>query len=100
MKTTAPDARPDSLKTDPRKVEDAGKKDLKAQGELYVKYRNPLRVHLLGQFRSYPAVLRNWEDLLADFTQKKILSGSSLRMWKPGRGRFRDFLRTSLTNFV
>jgi DNA-directed RNA polymerase specialized sigma24 family protein len=68
--------------------------------ELYLKYQGPLRVHFLGKFGSFPSILKNADDLLQDFVLKKILRDGWLRRWHPGKGRFRDFLRTSLNNFV
>src|SRR5947207_951619 len=103
MNTTVPANNPGSSlfqQTDAGGIQRAAERDLKALEDLYLKYRDPLRVVLLAKFRSYPAVLRNSEDLLAAFTAEKILSDGWLKKWNPQRGRFRDFLRTSLTNFV
>ncbi len=68
--------------------------------ELYLKYQEPLRVHLRGKFRSFPLILNHSEDLLQDFAKDKILAEGWLRRWDQRKGRFRDFLRTSLNNFV
>ncbi len=89
--------------TDASQVKRAGDAvgvEVKPLEELYLKYQRPLRVHLLGKFRSFPLILNHAEDLLQDFALDKILAKGWLPSWVQRRGRFRDFLRTSLTNFV
>lgn len=89
--------------TDRSRVQAAGDavgKETKPLDELYTKYKGPLYVHLVGKFRSFPPVLKNADDLLQDFALKKILGQGWLLKWHPSEGRFRDFLRRSLNNFV
>src|SRR5438876_1951798 len=87
-------------RTDPDGVRRAAKKQSEAVGNLYAAYQGPLGIHLRGKFHAYPAILSHWEDLLSDFTQKKILADGWLARWDAERGRFRDFLKSSLNNFV
>ena len=61
-------------RTDPDGVRRAAKKQSEAVGNLYAAYQGPLGIHLRGKFHAYPAILSHWEDLLSDFTQKKILA--------------------------
>src|SRR5204863_7658258 len=60
----------------------------------------PLRVHVRQRFRTFPLILENAEDLLQDFATAKILKEGWLEKSDPRKGRFRDFLRTSLDNLV
>ena len=84
-------------------VEAAGRaagKELKPIDELFRKYETPLRVHLRQRFRTFPLILENAEDLLQEFAAAKILKEGWLGKSDPRKGRFRDFLRTSLDNLV
>ena len=60
-------------------------------------YWQPLKIFLVATFPS----LRNQTDtLLQDFAEDKLLQEGWLRKADQSRGRFRDFLKTSLRNFV
>src|SRR6266487_6381512 len=83
-----------------RDAAEAVGKETRPLEELYRRYQIPLRVHLHCTFREFPLVLKNSEDLLQAFALKKILAAGWLARADPRKGRFRDFLRTSLSNFV
>jgi DNA-directed RNA polymerase specialized sigma24 family protein len=73
---------------------DAGTDDL---DRLIRTYWAPLRIYLVATFPS----LRNEADqLLQDFAEDKIIKKDWLRRADRSRGRFRDFLKTSLRNFA
>jgi len=88
------------LPTDLEQVGGAVKRETNALAGLWEKYHGPLGVYLRQRFWSFSAVRDNWEDLLGDFTAKKILAPGWLKTWDPHSGRFRYFLGTSLINFV
>ena len=60
-------------------------------------YWQPLRIFLLATF---PALKDQTDLLLQDFAQDKMLKEGWLRRADQNRGRFRDFIKTSLRNFV
>ena len=60
-------------------------------------YRVPLKVYLLSTF---PALTNQADELLQDFAEDKILREGWLGRADRDRGRFRDFLKASLRNFV
>jgi hypothetical protein len=60
-------------------------------------YWQPLRIYLLATF---PNLHEQVDALLQDFAEDKILQEGWLRKADQNRGRFRDFLKTSLRNFV
>lgn len=60
-------------------------------------YWQPLKVYLLATF---PNLHDQAETLLQDFAEDKLLQDGWLRKADQNRGRFRDFLKTSLRNFV
>jgi len=60
-------------------------------------YWQPLRIFLLATF---PNLHDQAEVLLQDFAEDKLLREGWLRKADQNRGRFRDFLKTSLRNFV
>ncbi len=60
-------------------------------------YWQPLKIYLLATF---PGLQSQAEVLLQDFAEDKILQEGWLRKADQNRGRFRDFLKTSLRNFV
>ncbi|HEX4350974.1 MAG TPA: hypothetical protein VH251_11330, partial [Verrucomicrobiae bacterium] len=60
-------------------------------------YWQPLKIYLLATF---PSLQSQAEVLLQDFAEDKILQEGWLRKADQNRGRFRDFLKTSLRNFV
>jgi hypothetical protein len=60
-------------------------------------YWQPLRIFLVATF---PSVKNQADTLLQDFAEDKLLQEGWLRKADQSRGRFRDFLKTSLRNFV
>jgi len=60
-------------------------------------YWQPLRIFLVATF---PSVKNQADTLLQDFAEDKLLKEGWLRKADQSRGRFRDFLKTSLRNFV
>ncbi len=60
-------------------------------------YWQPLRIFLLATF---PRLREQADTLLQDFAEDKLLQEGWLRKADQNRGRFRDFLKTSLRNFV
>src|SRR5713226_4051451 len=64
------------------------------------KYWSALRVYLVCLLSRFPDSAGDVDDLLQDFIMKKILQPGWLEMADPKKGRFRDFLRSSLRHFV
>ena len=60
-------------------------------------YWEPLRIFLLATF---PSLKSQADMLLQDFAEDKLLKEGWLRKADQNRGRFRDFLKASLRNFV
>ena len=60
-------------------------------------YWQPLRIFLVATF---PNLADQADLLLQDFAEDKMLKAGWLQKADPGRGRFRDFLKRSLRNFV
>lgn len=60
-------------------------------------YWQPLKIYLLATF---PNLREQADLLLQDFAEDKLLQEGWLRKADQNRGRFRDFLKTSLRNFV
>lgn len=60
-------------------------------------YWAPLRIFLVATF---PSLKDQAEVLLQEFAEDKILKEGWLRRADPNRGKFRDFLKTSLRHFV
>jgi len=60
-------------------------------------YWQPLKIFLLSAF---PGLNHQADTLLQDFAEDKLLQEGWLRKADQNRGRFRDFLKTSLRNFV
>jgi len=60
-------------------------------------YWTPLRIFFLA---SFPSLKDQADILLQEFAEDKILKKGWLQRADPGRGKFRDFLKTSLRNFV
>jgi DNA-directed RNA polymerase specialized sigma24 family protein len=60
-------------------------------------YRQPLRIFLAATF---PSLKDQAEQLLQDFAGDKLIQADWLRRADQNRGRFRDFLKASLRNFV
>src|SRR5215471_3927002 len=63
-------------------------------------YRDALRVYLVCLLGRFPDHRDEADDLLQDFILKKILQPGWLEMANPSKGRFRDFLKSSLRHFV
>ena len=72
-------------------------KDPDRLNRLILTYRVPLKVFLLSTF---PALANQADEFLQDFAQDKILREGWLAHANRTRGRFRNFLKTSLRNFV
>jgi len=60
-------------------------------------YWQPLKIFLLTTF---PSLHSQADTLLQDFAEDKLLQEGWLQKADQNRGRFRDFLKTSLRNFV
>jgi DNA-directed RNA polymerase specialized sigma24 family protein len=60
-------------------------------------YWTPLRIFLVS---SFPSLKDQADVLLQEFAEDKILKTGWLQRADPERGKFRDFLKTSLRNFV
>jgi DNA-directed RNA polymerase specialized sigma24 family protein len=72
-------------------------KDADRLNQLILRYQKPLMIYLLSAF---PSLASNADELLQNFAQDKILRQGWLGKASRERGRFRDFLKTSLRNFV
>src|SRR6266478_2816447 len=64
------------------------------------KYWSALKIYLLCLLTRFPNYRGEVDDLLQDFIMKKILQPGWLENANPGKGRFRDFLKSSLRNFL
>jgi DNA-directed RNA polymerase specialized sigma24 family protein len=64
------------------------------------KYWSALRIYLVFLLARFPDHRNEADDLLQDFIMKKILQPGWLENANPDKGRFRDFLKSSLRNFV
>jgi hypothetical protein len=60
-------------------------------------YWQPLKIFLLAAF---PSLRAQTDTLLQEFAEDKLLQEGWLRKADQNRGRFRDFLKISLRNFV
>jgi hypothetical protein len=60
-------------------------------------YWQPLKIFLMATF---PSLKNQADTLLQDFAEDKLIKEGWLRRADQSRGRFRDFLKTSLRNFV
>jgi hypothetical protein len=60
-------------------------------------YWQPLKIFLMATF---PNLKNQADTLLQDFAEDKLIKEGWLRRADQNRGRFRDFLKTSLRNFV
>src|SRR5215469_8337131 len=60
-------------------------------------YWQPLKIYFLSTF---PNLHNQADTILQDFAEDKLLQEGWLRKADQNRGRFRDFLKTSLRNFV
>jgi len=80
-------------------AEEVGKSSEKLN-ELILRYQKPLRTYLLHQFKSFPQVTNNADDLLQEFAAQRILAKGWLAKARQEKGRFRNFLKISLRNYV
>src|SRR5256885_3475733 len=64
------------------------------------RYWGALKVYLFFLLSRFPDYRSETEDFLQDFIMKKILQPGWLERANPGKGRFRDFLKSSLRHFV
>jgi hypothetical protein len=71
---------------------------MSALGELFKVYRPVLQQYLQHRYQGSPA--EEIEDWIGSFIEQKILEGDLLRAAKKDKGRFRNFLLTSLTRFA
>ena len=95
----APEPTPSSIfpRTDWAELSKAAAADEVRLDRLIRLYWEPLKVFLAATFPS----LRDQADImLQDFAEDKLLKEGWLRRADQTRGRFRDFLKTSLRNFV
>ena len=84
-------------RTDWAELSKAGEADAARLDRLIRLYWEPLKVFLAATFPS----LRDQADImLQDFAEDKLLKEGWLRRADQTRGRFRDFLKTSLRHFV
>jgi len=60
-------------------------------------YWQPLKIFLIATF---PSLSGQTDELLQDFAEDKFLRDGWLKKADQSRGRFRDFLKTSLRHFV
>src|SRR5262245_60979736 len=72
-------------------------KDPDRLGDLIGKYRFPLGIYLISTF---PSQRHCVGEILQDFAQDRILQEGWLSKANRCRGRFRNFLKASLRNFV
>ena len=70
------------------------------QKKVIHKYWSALRIYLLCLLARFPDHRNEADDLLQEFILKKILQPGWLENANPEKGRFRDFLKSSLRNFV
>jgi len=84
-------------RTDWAELGRAGESDEARLDRLIRTYWAPLRIFLLAAF---PSLKDQADLLLQDFAEDKILKKGWLQRADRRRGRFRDFLKTSLRNFV
>jgi len=72
-------------------------KDAEPLEKLIIKYQKPLRACLISKF---PWLREEADLLITEFAEEKILKENWLKKAQCRRGRFRDFLKRSLVNFV
>jgi RNA polymerase sigma-70 factor (ECF subfamily) len=64
------------------------------------KYFGALKAYLICLLSRFPDQRAESDDLLQEFILKKIMQPGWLENANPDKGRFRDFLKSSLRNFV
>jgi len=84
-------------RTDWAELSKAARADEARLDRLVRLYWEPLRIFLAATF---PALKGQADTLLQDFAEDKFLQEGWLQKADQDRGRFRDFLKTSLRNFV
>jgi len=84
-------------RTDWAELDKAAQADEAGLDRLIRLYWGPLRIFLAATF---PGLRDQADLLLQDFAEDKMLKEGWLRRADQNRGRFRDFLKTSLRNFV
>ncbi len=84
-------------RTDWAELGRAGEADEARLDRLIRTYWGPLRIFLVATF---PSLKEQADLLLQDFAEDKILKKGWLQRADRSRGKFRDFLKTSLRNFV
>jgi len=95
--STDPSASSIFPRTDWAELGKAGEADEARLDRLIRAYWAPLRIFLLATF---PSLKDQADLLLQDFAEDKILKKGWLQRADHTRGKFRDFLKTSLRNFV
>ena len=75
----------------------AADRDVAGLDELIRLYWEPLRIYLAA---SFPSLRNRTEELLQNFAEDKVLREGWLKRADRSRGRFRDFLKRSLRNYV
>jgi DNA-directed RNA polymerase specialized sigma24 family protein len=84
-------------RTDWAELSEAAEADEARLDRLIRLYWQPLRIFLVATF---PGLKHQADTLLQDFAEDKLLKEGWLRKADQNRGRFRDFLKTSLRNFI
>ena len=84
-------------RTDWSELDQTGEPDEVRLDRLIRTYWAPLRIFLVATF---PSLKDQADLLLQDFAEDKILKKGWLQRADRSRGKFRDFLKTSLRNFV
>jgi hypothetical protein len=84
-------------RTDWHELQQAGDADIARLDRLIRTYWAPLKIFLTATF---PNLRDQAETLLQDFAEDKILKKGWLQRADRSRGKFRDFLKASLRNFV
>jgi len=74
--------------------------DVTDQKKVINKYWAALRVYLVCLLSRFPDYRNDVDDLLQEFILKKILQPGWLENADQNKGRFRDFLKSSLKHFV
>src|SRR6266404_7426552 len=64
------------------------------------RYWGALKTYLICLLSRFPDERSESDDLLQEFILKKIMQPGWLENANPDKGRFRDFLKSSLRNFV
>ena len=75
-------------------------RDVTDQKKVIHKYWSALRIYLVCLLSRFPDYRGEIDDLLQEFILRKILQPGWLENADPNKGRFRDFLKSSLKHFV